>query len=49
MIGGASFIIGFAMQDTLSNFANGIMLMVYQPFDVGDAVEVGGVSGKVTQ
>ena len=47
LIGGASFIIGFAMQDTLGNFVNGVMLLVYQPFDVGDVVEVGGVTGIV--
>ena len=49
VIGGASFIIAFALQDTLSNFAAGIMLLIYRPFDVGDAVEVGGVSGKIDQ
>ena len=47
LIGGASFIIGFAMQDTLSNFANGVMLLLYQPFDVDDVVQIGGVSGSV--
>jgi small conductance mechanosensitive channel len=47
LLGGGAFIIGFALQETLSNFANGIMLLVYQPFDVGDAVEVGGISGSV--
>ena len=49
VIGGASFIIAFALQDTLSNFAAGIMLLIYRPFDVGDIVEVGGVSGKIDQ
>lgn len=49
VIGGASFIIAFALQDTLSNFAAGVMLLVYRPFDVGDMVEVGGVSGKIGQ
>jgi len=49
VIGGASFIIAFALQDTLSNFAAGVMLLVYRPFDVGDTVEVGGVSGKIGQ
>ncbi len=49
VIGGASFIIAFALQDTLSNFAAGIMLLIYRPFDVGDMVEVGGVSGKIDQ
>jgi len=49
IIGGASFIIAFALQDTLSNFAAGVMLLIYRPFDVGDSVEVGGVSGKIGQ
>ncbi len=49
LIGGASFIIGFALQDTLGNFASGLMLLIYRPFDVGDVVEVGGVSGKIDQ
>lgn len=47
LIGGGAFIIGFALKDTLSNFASGVMLMIYQPFDVGSAVEIGGVSGSV--
>ncbi len=47
LIGGGAFILAFALQDTLSNFANGIMLIIYRPFDVGDAVEIGGVKGKV--
>ena len=47
LIGGGAFILAFALQDTLSNFANGIMLLIYRPFDVGDAVEIGGVKGKV--
>ncbi len=47
-IGIAGFIIGFALQDTLSNFASGIMILLYRPFDVGDVVDAGGVSGKVS-
>lgn len=47
LIGGGAFVLGFALQDTLSNFANGIMLFIYRPFDVGDAVDIGGVSGSV--
>jgi small conductance mechanosensitive channel len=46
-LGIAGFIIGFALQDTLSNFASGIMILLYRPFDVGDVVEAGGVQGKV--
>lgn len=48
-LGIVGFIIGFALQETLSNFAAGVMILIYRPFDVGDAVETGGVSGKVQQ
>ncbi|PJE78978.1 Small-conductance mechanosensitive channel [invertebrate metagenome] len=44
----AGVIIGFALQNTLSNFASGLMLLIYRPFDVGDQVEAGGVFGKVS-
>lgn len=47
LVGGASFVLAFAMQNTLSNFAAGLMIMVYRPFDVGDQVEVAGVAGRV--
>lgn len=47
LIGGGAFIIGFALQDTLGNFAAGLMLLIYRPFDEGDVVSVGGVTGKV--
>jgi small conductance mechanosensitive channel len=46
-LGVAGFIIGFALQDTLSNFAAGMLILIYRPFDVDDFVEVGGVSGMV--
>jgi small conductance mechanosensitive channel len=48
-LGIAGFIIGFALQDTLSNFASGLMILFYRPFDVGDFVEVAGVKGKVNK
>jgi len=46
-LGIAGFIVGFALQDTLSNFASGLMILVYRPFDVGDFVDAGGITGKV--
>jgi small conductance mechanosensitive channel len=49
LVGGASFIIAFAMQSTLSNFAAGLMIMIYKPFDVGNYVTVAGVSGTVKE
>jgi small conductance mechanosensitive channel len=48
-LGIAGFVVGFALQDTLSNFASGLMILVYRPFDVGDVIEAGGVMGKVDQ
>jgi len=47
-LGIAGFIIGFALQDSLSNFASGLMILMYRPFDVGDWVEAGEVKGKVS-
>ncbi|WP_109563737.1 mechanosensitive ion channel family protein [Jannaschia seohaensis] len=47
MIGGASFILAFALQDTLGNLASGLMIMINRPFDEGDYVLVGGVGGTV--
>ncbi len=47
-LGVIGFIIGFALQDTLSNFASGLMILIYRPFDVGDVVEAGGVNGTVS-
>jgi small conductance mechanosensitive channel len=38
-LGIAGFIVGFALQDTLGNFASGLMILVYRPFDVGDFVD----------
>ena len=47
MIGGVSFILAFAFQDTLGNLASGLMIMINRPFDEGDYVMVGGVGGTV--
>ncbi len=44
----AGVIIGFALQDTLSNFASGMMILIYRPFDVGDLINAGGVTGRVS-
>ncbi len=50
IIGAAGFVVAFALQGTLSNFASGLLIMVFKPFDVGDKVEVGGgIAGKVTK
>jgi small conductance mechanosensitive channel len=46
-LGVAGFIMGFALQDTLGNFAAGGMILFYQPYDVDDFVEVAGAIGLV--
>lgn len=47
-VGAAGFVVAFALQGTLSNFASGLLIMVNKPFDVGDTVEIGsGIKGKV--
>jgi small conductance mechanosensitive channel len=47
LIGGAAFVVGLALQGTLSNFAQGLIILAYRPFDVGDVIDAGGVSGVV--
>ena len=50
IIGAAGFVVAFALQGTLSNFASGLLIMANKPFDVGDEVEVGGgIKGRVTR
>jgi len=47
LIGAAGLAIGLSLQDSLKNFAAGVMLIVFRPFKAGDFVEAGGVSGIV--
>ncbi|MFT0860124.1 mechanosensitive ion channel family protein [Ancylobacter sp. G4_0304] len=47
VLGATSLAIGLALQGTLTNLAAGVMLLLFRPFRVGDAVEVGGESGTV--
>lgn len=47
-LGVAGFTIGFALQDISKNFISGILILLRQPFRIGDAVELSGYEGKVT-
>ncbi|MDY7041221.1 MAG: mechanosensitive ion channel family protein [Chloroflexota bacterium] len=46
-LGVAGLTVGFALQDIARNFVAGILLLVRQPFSIGDAVEVAGYTGTV--
>lgn len=47
LIGAAGLVVGLALQGTLSNFASGMLILIYRPFDVGDIITTDGVSGTV--
>ena len=47
VLGAAGLAVGLALQGSLSNFAAGVMLVLFRPFKVGDYIEAGGVAGTV--
>ena len=49
ILAAAGFAVGLAFQGTLSNFASGVLMMVFRPFKVGDVVNAAGVTGKVNE
>jgi small conductance mechanosensitive channel len=49
IIGAAGLAVGFALQGSLSNFASGVMLIIFRPLKVGDFVEAGGSTGVIEE
>ena len=49
IIGAAGLAIGLSLQGSLSNFAGGVLIIMFKPFKVGDFIEAQGVSGTVQQ
>ncbi len=49
ILAAAGFAIGMALQGTLSNFAAGIMLLIFRPFKVNDYIKVAGTEGTVEE
>lgn len=47
LVGAAGLAIGLALKDSLSNFASGVMLIIFRPFKTDDFIEAAGVSGIV--
>jgi len=49
IFGAAGLAVGLALQGTLANFASGVMLLIFRPFDIGDYVDAGGTAGTVME
>jgi small conductance mechanosensitive channel len=49
VLGAAGLAVGLALQNSLGNFASGVMLVLFRPFTKGDFVEAGGTSGTVDE
>lgn len=49
IIGAAGLAVGLALQGSLSNFAAGVLLIIFKPFKVGDFIEAGGSMGTVSE
>lgn len=49
IIGAASLAIGFALKDTLQNFAGGVVILLLKPYKIGDFIEAQGFSGTIKE
>ncbi|HKJ46377.1 MAG TPA: mechanosensitive ion channel domain-containing protein [Balneolales bacterium] len=49
LLGAAGLAIGLALQGTLSNVASGVMLLIFRPFKIGDAVTISGLTAIVDE
>jgi small conductance mechanosensitive channel len=49
ILGAAGLAIGLSLQGSLSNFAGGILIVLFKPFKLGDTIETQGETGKVSE
>lgn len=49
LLGAAGLAIGLALQGSLSNFAAGVLIVLFRPYRVGDYIEAAGVSGSIVR
>lgn len=49
ILGAAGLAVGLALQGSLSNFAGGVLILIFKPFRVGDSIEAGGQAGEVIE
>ena len=47
-LGLTGFALGFALKDSIANLLAGVLILLYRPFEVGDRIDIGGLSGRVT-
>ncbi|TMH69138.1 MAG: mechanosensitive ion channel [Betaproteobacteria bacterium] len=46
-LGLTGFALGFALKDSIANLLAGVLILLYRPFEVGDRIDVGGLTGRV--
>lgn len=49
VIAAAGLAVGLALQGSLSNFAGGVLIMIFKPYKIGDLIEAQGVLGSVKE
>ena len=49
IFGAAGLAVGLALQGSLSNFASGVLIVLFRPYKVGDFIEAAGINGSVEQ
>lgn len=49
ILGAIGLAVGLSLQGSLSNFAGGVLIILFKPFNVGDSIEAQGVAGTVSE
>lgn len=49
ILGAAGLAVGLALKDSLGNFAAGVMIIIFRPFNIGDFITAGGAAGVVDE
>ena len=49
VLGAAGLAVGLALKDSLSNFASGVMIILFKPYKIGDVVTAAGTTGKIKE
>jgi small conductance mechanosensitive channel len=49
VLGAAGLAVGLALQGSLSNFASGVLIIIFKPFTIGQFIDIGGIMGTVVE